>query len=381
MDALSEVLKVLQFNSAIFFNARFTAPWCFASPEAEAVARQVNAGSERLLFYHFFVDGSCTVKLDGLPPLHLQAGDIILFPHGDAHTMASSGTDGPGPLLDVRGLLREKPDELQLGGGGEPTRFICGYLSCDPILCRPVLATLQTLLAIMPLPRLIRALGLGSLDELLTAPLTMIARLDDRDFLAQLEAVDDLRAIIGEQARYVGSYFRAMVDPADLAVGRVPVGHRVIDLADLQRPTLLVAGENDRVVPPRAVRTGARRLTGAPTRLTTAPGGHLGVLAGRAAKHTTWARLCAFLDHHDAPAVVEGGSPGSRRVLRPARSAPRRAVEPIRPSVTELPPPVDEAGDEDRDDAPAAKPAAARPTRKSSRLPAPKRASRSPRRR
>lgn len=45
MDALSEVLKILQFNSAIFFNARFTAPWCFASPEAEAVAKQVNAGS------------------------------------------------------------------------------------------------------------------------------------------------------------------------------------------------------------------------------------------------------------------------------------------------------------------------------------------------
>jgi AraC-like DNA-binding protein len=148
MDALSEVLKVLQFNSAIFFNARFTAPWCFASPEAEAVARQVNAGSERLLFYHFFVDGSCTVKLAGMPALHLQAGDIILFPHGDAHTMASSGMDEPGPLLDVRALLRERPDELQLGGGGAPTRVICGYLSCDPILCRPVLATLPRVLTV-----------------------------------------------------------------------------------------------------------------------------------------------------------------------------------------------------------------------------------------
>lgn len=148
MDALSEVLKVLQFKSAIFFNARFTAPWCFASPEGEAVARQVNAGSERLLFYHFFVDGSCTVKLDGMAPLHLQAGDIILFPHGDAHTMASSGMDGPGPLLDVHSLLRERPDELQLGGGGDPTRFICGYLSCDPILCRPVLAALPRVLTV-----------------------------------------------------------------------------------------------------------------------------------------------------------------------------------------------------------------------------------------
>ncbi len=148
MDALSEVLKVLHFNSAIFFKARFSAPWCYVSPQAETVARQVNAGSERLLFYHLFVDGSCTVKLDGLPPLSLQAGDIILFPHGDAHSMASTGSDEPGPLLDVRGLLRERPDELHMGGGGEPTRFICGYLSCDPILCRPVLAALPRVLTV-----------------------------------------------------------------------------------------------------------------------------------------------------------------------------------------------------------------------------------------
>ena len=248
----------------------------------------------------------------------------------------------------------------------------------------PVLATLQTLLAIMPLPRLISALGLGSLDELLTAPLTMIARLDDRDFLAQLEAVDDLRAIIGDQARYVGSYFRAMVDPADLAVGRVPVGHRASTSRTCNGPRCSSPGRTTVVVPPRAVRTGARRLTGAPTRLTTAPGGHLGVLAGRAAKHTTWARLCAFLDHHDAPAVVEGGSAREPAVPapRPVRAAPGRGARP--PAVTELPPPADEAGDagdENHDDAPAAKSAAARPTRKSSRLPAPKRASRSPRRR
>jgi AraC-like DNA-binding protein len=148
MDALSEVLKVLRFNSAIFFNARFTAPWCLASPQADAVARQVHAGSERLLFYHFFAEGSCTVQLADMAPLHVQAGDIILFPHGDAHAMASSGVDGPRPLLDLQGLLRHRPDVLQLGGGGEPTHIICGYLSFDPILCRPVLAALPRVLTV-----------------------------------------------------------------------------------------------------------------------------------------------------------------------------------------------------------------------------------------
>jgi len=148
MDALSEVLRVLHFNSAIFFKARFTAPWCLASPQAEAVAAQVDAGSQRLLFYHYFADGSCTVQLDGLPPLHVQAGDIILFPHGDAHTMASTGVAEPGPMLDVQTLLRDRPDELRLGGGGAPTRIVCGYLSCDPILCRPVLAALPRVVTV-----------------------------------------------------------------------------------------------------------------------------------------------------------------------------------------------------------------------------------------
>ena len=54
-----------------------------------------------------------------MAPVPVQAGDIILFPHGDAHAMASSGVDGPRPLLDLQALLRERTDELQLGGGGD----------------------------------------------------------------------------------------------------------------------------------------------------------------------------------------------------------------------------------------------------------------------
>lgn len=225
----------------------------------------------------------------------------------------------------------------------------------------PLLATLQTLLELMPLPRLLRALGLGALDELLTAPLTVLAHLDDRDFLAQLEAVDDLRALIGNQARLVGTYFRAMVESGDLASGRVPIGPRVVDLAAVTTPVLLVAGESDQVVPPRAVRAGARLLTSAHTRLTTAPGGHLGVLVGRAARATTWPRLCAFLDRYDAPPVLEG--------TRDARRAPRA------PAGRALPPVVPVQAPEPSDD-PTARATPRRPTARSSRLPAPKRATR-----
>jgi polyhydroxyalkanoate synthase len=262
------------------------------------------------------------------------------------------------PLASVTALATPfSLDEVPAVAGARPLALSAGG---------PLLATLQTVLALMPLPRLLRAVGLASLDELLTTPLTVLAHLDDRDYLAQLEAVDDLRAQIGNQARLVGTYFRALVDARDLAVGRLPVGPRTVDLADVTTPVLLVAGETDQVVPPRAVRAGARRLTGAHTRLTTAPGGHLGVLAGRSARRTTWPRLCAFLDLHDAPAALEGTDAGRRAAARHALPAAH--------------PPAREVGDGTPAGLPATEATSGGttppPMRRSSRLPPPKRATR-----
>jgi hypothetical protein len=48
----------------------------------------------------------------------------------------------------VKELLRDRPTVRQFGGGGEPTRFICGYLACDPLLCRPILAALPRVLTV-----------------------------------------------------------------------------------------------------------------------------------------------------------------------------------------------------------------------------------------
>jgi polyhydroxyalkanoate synthase len=62
-----------------------------------------------------------------------------------------------------------------------------------------------------------------------------------------------------------------------------------------------VAGESDGIAPEPAVRAVVDLLPNAPAvRYETAPGGHLGALTGRAARHTTWVYLDEFLTQGDA---------------------------------------------------------------------------------
>ena len=37
MDVLSDVLKVVRLDGALFFNGEFSAPWCFKSSESAAI--------------------------------------------------------------------------------------------------------------------------------------------------------------------------------------------------------------------------------------------------------------------------------------------------------------------------------------------------------
>jgi AraC-like DNA-binding protein len=147
MDALSEILKVVELSGAIFFNARFTAPWCVESPDEASLAQTLGLGGERVVLYHFLVDGSCLITLEGTAPLRLNAGDVIVFPHGDAHTMASSIGAQP-QSMDAQAILRERPKVLHFGGGGEATRLVCGYLVCDPRLFQPILAALPRVVTV-----------------------------------------------------------------------------------------------------------------------------------------------------------------------------------------------------------------------------------------
>lgn len=148
MDALSETLRVVRLVGAIFINGRFTAPWCYQSPRANAAAPLLEPGAERVIIFHLITQGDCFVELPGVPALRLIAGDVVIFPQGDPHRMASEPGLTPARGAPLERVLSRRPRYLTHGGGGATTGLVCGYLACDNRLAQMLLAGLPSVVRV-----------------------------------------------------------------------------------------------------------------------------------------------------------------------------------------------------------------------------------------
>ncbi len=146
MDVLSEVLRVVRLQGALFYHAEFSSPWSVYAAGSRELARYFAIETKQVIVYHLLTEGRASVRLDSGDRLSLEAGDIVMIPHGDRHVVengpASRTVDDGAHLAHVlsQGLKR-----WCVGGGGEITRFICGYMACEPRLGQVFLGGLPPL--------------------------------------------------------------------------------------------------------------------------------------------------------------------------------------------------------------------------------------------
>jgi len=149
MDALSDLLQAVKLNGALFLDARFTAPWCIESHSGHQ-SHAMFRGLDHIVFFHIIIQGRCKARLSaGRDTVDLSAGDLILMAQDDTHMLGSDLQLAP---VDIDPLVRPAPLGGMLsvdhGGGGEETRLMCGYLSCDRRLVRPLLDTLPRMVRV-----------------------------------------------------------------------------------------------------------------------------------------------------------------------------------------------------------------------------------------
>ncbi len=144
MDVLSEVLKIVKLDGAVFFHGEFSAPWCMREPDADTMASYLSAASKHVIIFHLLTEGRGHARIEGeTRPLSLVAGDLVIFPHGDAHLMGNGPPVKPvDSAKQLQQVLAEGRMLSQYGGGGEMTKLICGYLTCERHLSQVFLAGL-----------------------------------------------------------------------------------------------------------------------------------------------------------------------------------------------------------------------------------------------
>jgi AraC-like DNA-binding protein len=154
VDVLSDVLLAVRLTGAVFFDVDARSPFATESPGVDTIGEQVMGGADRVIGFHVVTDGTCWAEtVDGPdPPVRLHAGDMVIFPAGDANIIASApGMRGaPDAAQYYRPVDRLLPFALTAGrdAGADRCRFVCGFLGCDTRPFNPLLEAL---------PRIVRA--------------------------------------------------------------------------------------------------------------------------------------------------------------------------------------------------------------------------------
>jgi len=112
MDTLSRLLSLYPVQTALDVRCRFGAPWVLDHERAPAGVAP----------YHVIVRGTALAKGAGARDLPLQAGDIIVFPHGGAHRLHIGDARQAQAPRATRGLLRY----VRNRGSGPQTDILCG---------------------------------------------------------------------------------------------------------------------------------------------------------------------------------------------------------------------------------------------------------------
>ena len=119
MDALDEVLRSVRMTSSLLSRARYGDPW----------AVETTGSSFPIL--HAIVSGSCRLLRDGVAPVELTRGDVVVFPQGHRHVMASRSTMTPVRVRDLTPSQTEGVPRIEHGGPGQTCVIICGTFVLD----------------------------------------------------------------------------------------------------------------------------------------------------------------------------------------------------------------------------------------------------------
>lgn len=128
-DVLSQLLDDLRVESTLYCRVEVSEPWAVAYPGGEAAG------------FHVVLEGRCTLAREGAEPLALEAGDLVVLPHGTAHVLRGAAPARAEPIEALAARGREGL-AVRHGGAGERAAYLCGAFRFGARRDHPLLSAL-----------------------------------------------------------------------------------------------------------------------------------------------------------------------------------------------------------------------------------------------
>jgi len=142
MDPLSDVLRAVKLNGAYFYLVEAGAPWSVSAKAARELVPLILPEVDHLISYHILLAGSCWAGVEGAGQVHMRPGDVVVFPHGDAHLMSSDEGRCDGTSQVGSTAARHLQTVLLGPTVARDTSLVCGFLGCDARPYNPLLSSL-----------------------------------------------------------------------------------------------------------------------------------------------------------------------------------------------------------------------------------------------
>lgn len=137
-DRLGEVLHLLKLTGTLYCRAELSAPWGVELPPFDDC-----------LMFHIVTSGHCWLTVEGEEPTLLQAGSLVLLPHGKGHSIVSDVEQPTTPLFDIPvEKVSERLELMHYGGGGATTQLTCGVARFDHAAGKELIKSLATVMHI-----------------------------------------------------------------------------------------------------------------------------------------------------------------------------------------------------------------------------------------
>ncbi len=170
MDVLADILSAIDLRASLYFRAELGSAFSIEVPENQGYIR-----------FHLAGPGRAWIGLPSGEGVYCEEGDLVLIPHGSAHTLANEPGSPAQPLKDVL----EQADmshvgRLRYGVDAGAVVLICGRFGFSPSFTHPIVSTL---------PSLVHIKHGDNVDFKWLIPLLNTMQMESRERMAGYEAV------------------------------------------------------------------------------------------------------------------------------------------------------------------------------------------------